>query len=292
MTKAAHSGTFQTYLSLTKPGIIRGNLLATVAGFLFAAAGHVIAKPLIGVTVGTSLIIAAGCVYNNVIDRVIDSKMERTKRRALVVGAVRVPHAIIFGSILLSLGFFTLGVLTNRVTVVIGAVGIIDYVILYSYFKRTSVHGTLVGSVSGAVPPVAGYCALVGHIDAVAILLFLLMTFWQMPHFYAIAMRRIDDYKAAKIPVLPIKKGTKNTKAQIVLYIFGFIIVTQLLSLLGYASHVFLVAELVLGGLWLYNAWDGYTATEYTKWATRLFHFSLIVLSATCVLLSIDFLFH
>jgi protoheme IX farnesyltransferase len=292
MTNTFTSKKVNTYISLTKPGIIKGNILATLAGYFFAAQGHVTLKPLIGVVLGTSFIIAAGCVYNNVIDRFIDAKMSRTKQRALVVGSINIQHALVFGSVLLSLGFFLLGTLTNVLTILIGLIGFIDYVVLYSIFKRASVHGTVVGSVSGAVPPVAGYCALTGRLDGAALLLFLLMTFWQMPHFYAIALRRMQDYKAAKLPVLPLVKGVTQTKAQIVLYIFGFVLITQSMTILGYTSYVFMILELLLGGVWLYRAWDGFDDANYTKWATRLFNFSLIILTATCGLLSVDFLFH
>ena len=192
------------YYYLIKPGIIYGNAINTAAGFFLAAKGNIDFLLLLKTLGGSSLIIASACVFNNYIDRDIDSKMTRTKNRTLVRGAVPDPIALLYGSLLGVIGFGVLIIYTNVLTVLVGATGMFFYVVMYSIWKRRSPYGTLVGSISGAVPPVAGYSAVTNSLDVGALILFLVLVFWQMPHFYAIAIRRREEYKEAGIPVLPV----------------------------------------------------------------------------------------
>ena len=202
----------KTYYLLTKPGIIYGNSINTAGGFLLAAKGVIDPLLFLAALIGTAFVIGSACVFNNYIDREIDEKMARTKKRALVTGDIPVKNALIFGTLLGILGFLILFSYTNLLTGVIGVIGVVMYVVVYGYFKRRTVHGTLIGSISGAIPPVAGYTAVTNLIDTGAILLFLILVFWQMPHFYAIAVYRIEDYKKAGIPVLSVVKGIPTTK--------------------------------------------------------------------------------
>lgn len=279
---------FKNYYLLTKPGIIRGNAITALAGFLLASKGDIDIWLLFVTITGISLIIASGCAYNNYIDRNIDSKMSRTKKRVLVVQSISVRNALIFATILGVTGFGLLAMFTNLITVAVGLLGFIDYIVLYGISKRRSVHGTLVGSISGATPPVAGYTAVTGSLDLGAVLLLLILVFWQMPHFYAIAIRRIDDYKKAKIPVLPIKDGMKQTKIQIFLYVLAFICATTLLSITGYTGITYLIVMLAVGMYWLWIAGKGFYAKNNQLWAKSLFLFSLKVLLIFSLMLSID----
>ncbi len=279
---------FKNYYFLTKPGIIRGNAVTALAGFLLASKGNIDIWLLLATITGISLVIASGCVYNNYIDRAIDSKMSRTKKRALVVQSISARNALIFASMLGTAGMTLLIIFTNLTTVVVGLIGLIDYIVLYGISKRRSVHGTLVGSISGATPPVAGYTAVSGSIDVGALLLFLILVFWQMPHFYAIAIRRIDDYKKANIPVLPIKNGMEQTKIQIFLYIIAFVSATTLLFIMGYTGVTYLIVMLGVGIYWLWIAGKGFETKDDNLWAKSLFLFSLKVLMLFSVMLSID----
>ncbi len=279
---------FKNYYLLTKPGIIRGNAITAVAGFLLASKGNIDIWLLLATIAGISLIMASGCVFNNYIDRNIDKKMTRTKSRALVIRSVPAINALIYASLIGIAGFILLSIYTNLTTVIIGVIGFVDYIVLYGLAKRRSVHGTLVGSISGATPPVAGYTAVTGSLDVGAILLFLILVFWQMPHFYAIAIRRIDDYKKANIPVLPIKSGMKQTKIQIFLYIIAFICATTLLFIMGYAGITYLIVMLGVELYWLWIAGKGFEAKDNNLWAKSLFVFSLKVLLLFSVMLSID----
>lgn len=276
------------YYRLTKPGIIRGNAITAIAGFFLASKGSVDFWLLLATLVGVCSIMASACVLNNYIDRDIDRVMARTKERALVKGTISSSNAIVFATLLGILGFWTLGAYTNSLTVLIGVIGFVDYIVLYGFSKRKSVHGTLVGSISGATPPVAGYCAVTGRFDSGALLLFLILTFWQMPHFYAIAIRRLKDYKTAKIPVLPVVKGMKSTRVQMVTYTAGFVLVSSLLTVLDYTGYTYLIVMLVVGLIWLRLTSQGFKAKDDTAWARQVFLFSLVVLLTFSIMISVD----
>lgn len=279
---------FKTYYSLIKPGIIYGNAMTAVAGFLLASKGHVRIGLLLATLMGASLVIASGCVFNNYIDRSIDKKMARTKRRALVSGKVSGRSALMYATVLGVAGFLILALGVNALVVGIGVIGLLDYVIFYGIAKRRSVYGTLVGSISGATPVVAGYCAVTGHFDAAALILFFILAIWQMPHFYAIATYRHDDYAAASLPVLPVIKSMRITKLNIAVYIAGFVLATAALSIFGYAGYTYLGAMVLIGLAWLRLAIQGFWRHDDTKWARGLFGFSLVVLLVFSVLISLD----
>lgn len=279
---------FKAYYSLTKPGIIRGNLITATAGFLLASKGDINYRLIIALLTGVTLVIASGCVFNNYIDREIDAKMSRTKSRALVIGLVSSRSAIIYATVLGLLGFVVLILFTNLLTVIIGFIGLFFYVIVYGIVKRRSVHGTVVGSISGAVPPVAGYCAVTNHFDGGALILFLILAFWQMPHFYAIAMFRAKDYANAKLPVLPIKKSMLAAKQQIVLYVVAFIWAVMAMNLYGYVGATYFLVMAVVGVYWLWLALKGLKTAENERWARNMFHGSLIVLMIFSIMISIN----
>ncbi len=254
---------------------------------MLASKGHIRVGLLLATLLGTSLVIASACVFNNYIDRDIDKHMARTKKRALVTGLIPGPIALTYATVLGLLGFLILSIYTNWLTVALGFVGIFSYVVLYGIGKRRSVHGTLVGSISGAMPPVAGYTAVTNRFDSGALLLFLILVFWQMPHFYAIAMRRYNDYAAAKLPVLPVKKGMKTTKVQILFYILAFSVAAGLLTVLGYTGYIYLIVMAGLGLYWLWLGLKGFKASDNTAWAKKMFLFSLIVILGFSIMVSV-----
>lgn len=276
----------RTYYQLTKPGIVRGNALAALAGYCFAAGYfHTFSIPaFIGMLAGICLVMASGCVFNNYIDRDIDRKMERTKKRALVTGVVSARSALAYGSILLIIGIGTLLLLTNILTMTIALFGFFAYVVLYGIAKRATVHGTLVGAISGAIPPVVGYAAVSNRLDIAALLLFVTMFAWQLPHFYAIALYRAKDYKNAHIPVLAVVKKPQTTRYTIITSIIVFIISSTLLSLTGYAGYIYLVGMILLGIYWLVTTLRAMPQSD-ELWAKYVFKKSLIVLLSWNVLL-------
>ena len=232
------------FIQITKPGIIFGNVLSVAGGFILASKGHVDFALFLAVVIGTSLVVASGCVFNNCIDRDIDHKMERTKNRVMVQGGMSLPLALIYATLLGVAGFSLLYVQANPLSAFCAAVGFIVYVGFYSL--------------------------------------------WQMPHSFAIAIFRFKDYSAANIPVLPVARGILAAKKQIVLYVLAFVLATLMLTLGGYAGLGYLAVAAAMGLYWLYMAWGGYKAEDDSKWARKVFGFSILTVTALSVMMGVD----
>lgn len=262
--------------------------MSGVAGFLLAASFISFSiTAFIGATAGIALIIASACVMNNILDRNIDKRMKRTAKRDVANGVISIPKAFAFGAVLGLAGFGIIFALTNVVTFLLGVLAYVWYIAIYGYAKRTTAWSTLIGGVAGALPPAAGYTALTGTIDAGAVILFLILFFWQMPHFYAIAMFRRDDYASAKLPVWSVRYGMKSAKRQILIFTILFALVAVLLTVFGYTGVVYLVGVLGLSGYWLYKGISLYKKVDDVKWARTMFGVSLLVLLATCFLIAV-----
>jgi len=278
----------RAYYQLTKPGVLYGNVLTGAAGFLLAAAGHVDWLLFAAAIGGMTLVIAAACVINNYLDRDIDSVMERTKKRPSVTGVITGSHMVTYGVALLVLGVGVLYLWTNLLVVIIGIAGFVTYVWLYGALsKRRSIHGTLVGSISGAMPIAGGYAAASGRVDMGLIIAFLILFFWQFPEFYSIAIYRRKEYAAADVPVMPVVKGVRSTIIQIYIYTVLYVLSTLLLTIFGYTGIVYLVVMAVAGGYWVWLAGKGLTAKEPEAWARRMFRIAMYTILLLCIMLAI-----
>ncbi|MFD2179043.1 heme o synthase [Veronia pacifica] len=278
------------YLKLTKPGIIGGNLVAAVGGVLLASQGNIDWLLLLAVCFGTTLIVASGCVFNNVIDIDIDRLMKRTCERELVKKVVPVSYALAWATTLGIVGFYTLYAFTSLVAFEFGVLGFAVYVGLYSlHYKRKSVYGTLIGGLSGACPPVIGYCAVTGHFDAGAAILFITFCIWQLPHSYAIAIYRFEDYKSASIPVLPVEVGVARARYHIIGYIIAFAIASLALTYLGYAGSWYALGMGLVSLHWLYIAKVGYQKVPDEQWGKQMLLCSIASIMVFCVMISLDF---
>ncbi len=270
----------RTYWLLTKPGIIMGNLITTAGGFALASTGSVDVKLIVATLVGLMLVIASSCVLNNCIDRKADLEMARTKHRPVAAGLISVKHALVFATVLGVLGTCLLATFANLLSMSVALLGLVFYVIFYSFSKYQTVHGTLIGSIAGAVPPIVGYTAVSHRLDLGALIFFVMMVLWQMPHFYAIAIYRIRDYAQASIPVLPIVKGVFVTKVQILLYTIGFLAAALMLTAFHYTGVGYACIAAVLGSAWIWLAAKGFKCANDQVWARKMFIFSLLVITA------------
>lgn len=275
----------KVYYTLAKPGIIYGNALTAVAGFFFAAQGNVVT--FLEMLFGISLVMASACVCNNYLDRDIDALMKRTQQRPSVKGTISLGNGLLYALILGVIGFGLL-LATNPLTAFIGFIGFFVYVWVYGYAKRVSVHGTLVGSIAGAVPPVVGYTAVTNRFDIGAFILFLILVLWQMPHSYAISIFRKEDYAAANIPVLAVAKGERRTKWEIVIYSALFLGSVVSLTVFGYSGYTFAVVVGLLSLWWLWHAMRGFSANSTKVWARLFFRYSLFVMIGLSLMLSLD----
>jgi heme o synthase len=278
------------YLLVTKPGIIFGNLVSVIGGFFLASKGSLDLPLFLATITGVSLVIASGCAFNNYIDQDIDRIMERTKHRVLVQGLISPKVTLIYATVLGLVGIALLDIVANRLAALLAIMGFVVYVGLYSlWLKRKSVYGTLIGSLSGAAPPVIGYCAVTNQFDMAALILLLIFSLWQMPHSYAIAIFRFKDYQSASIPVLPVKYGISVTKNHIFRYILAFTVATLMLTLSGYAGYSYFVVAALISAGWLAMALAGFKTTDDKVWAKKLFIFSIVAITTLSVMMSIDF---
>ncbi|MGO4385633.1 heme o synthase [Specibacter sp. RAF43] len=276
------------YYSLTKPRVLYGNVLTAAAGFLFASPGRINIVLFLVVCLGTTLVIASACALNNVLDRDIDTVMARTKKRATVTGGVGARHAVIFAAALGVAGMAMLVAWTNWLVVAVGVGGFLAYVVLYGMLsKRMSVHGTLVGSLSGAAPILGGYVGAAGVLDAGGAVAFLMLFLWQLPAFYSIAIYRRDEYARANVPVISVVRGIPRTKIQILVYTVAFVLVSLLPQLLGYVGASYTAVMGLLGAGWIVLAVRGVTAADSYGWARMMFRYSLMVMTAVSVMLAV-----
>ncbi|MFC5588563.1 heme o synthase [Sporosarcina soli] len=267
----------QDFLALIKIGIVNSNMITTFTGLFLAiqfTSGHFLHKLdlLIYTLGGTGLIIAGSAALNNLIDRDIDPIMTRTNSRPTVTGRFKAPAVLT-----LALTFIVVGEIllfsASTAAGLWGLAGIFSYVVLYSMWsKRKHVSNTVVGSISGAIPPLIGWAAVEPALGAGAWALFLIMFIWQPPHFYALAMRRTEEYRAANIPMLPVVKGFKRTKKSMLGWVLLLLPIPFLLPQLGIG---FLVLATALNIGWLYLAMKGFTVKNDLKWATGMFVYSL-----------------
>lgn len=277
------------YIQLTKPGIIRSNLIAALAGFWLASAWSIDWMLLVYALLGTTLVMASSCVFNNYLDRDLDIKMMRTRDRALPAGRLPAKHVLIYAFTLGTLGLLVLLIGTNPLSALLGLAGMFVYVVLYTmWLKRTSTLSTAVGAFSGAMPPVIGYTAVSGTMDEGAWLLFALLFLWQPPHFWALGIRRLDDYRAAGFQILPVVKGIPRTKVQMIPYVALLIPVLALFYLRHYTGIILGIVGVLLSAAWLVICLMGFKAKDDQRWAKTNFLFSVNYLMIILLVMIVD----
>lgn len=268
---------WKDFLSLIKIGIVNSNLITTFTGMWLAL--HISGLSFLGnlntvllTLIGSSLIIAGSCAVNNYYDRDIDHLMERTKVRPTVTGKIQPNQALWSGILLIALGLIML-LMTTVMAAVIGFIGVFTYVVLYTMWtKRRYTINTVVGSVSGAVPPLIGWTAVEGHIGVVAWVLFMILFIWQIPHFLALAIKKTEDYRAANIPMLPVVHGFEVTKRQIIVWVACLL---PLPFFLGSLGLLIVILGTLLNVGWLVLGLMGFRMKNIMKWATLMFVYSL-----------------
>ncbi len=274
----------KAYYWLAKPGIVYGNTIALVAGYMYAILERqqFDLSLLILAILGTALVMASACVTNNIFDRDIDAYMARTQRRALVTQAISIPAAWLYSGILLGTGLYALS-LISTLAMLLGLFGWITYAVIYTYLKRVTYHATLFGTIPGAVPPLIGYVAGDGQSWLWALGIFVLMVGWQMAHFYAIAIYRYQDYTNAAIPVVTRVLGIKRTVAAIEWWVLVSI---AGIMLLGIIDIVYATLSLIMLGWWLFVTQPD--EQDAKLWSRRVFFSSLLLLVIWLVITTVS----
>lgn len=276
--EAPEATTFlKDFLALIKIGIVNSNLITVFTGLWLAfqfTDRHFLNELdiLVYTIVGSALIIAGSAAMNNYIDTDIDPLMESKKGRPTVTGRFK-PSAVLA----LAISFIVIGELflfsASVSAGIFGIAGVLAYVVLYSMWsKRRYVSNTIVGSISGAIPPLIGWAAVEPTLGTGAWALFLIMFIWQPPHFYALAMKRTEEYRAANIPMLPVVKGFHRTKKSMLAWVVMLFPLPFLLMELGTG---FLILATLLNIGWLVLAIRGFKVTDDLKWAKTMFIYSL-----------------
>jgi protoheme IX farnesyltransferase len=282
--------TLKAYLLVVKPRMVAANLLAAAGGFFLAAQGHASIALFASVMAGLCLIVASACVCNNCIDRRLDRDMARTSGRPLATGAVSLAGCLVYAGILGAAGAAVLAAGTNARALAVALGGFAVYVGVYSLvLKRRSMYSTAIGSLAGAAPPLAAYLAVRGRFDSGAFIVLAMFSLWQIPHSYAIAIFRLEDYAAARVPVMPVKAGVPATKRHIIWHIVAFTLAAQMLTAFGYAGYAYLASATVLGLCWLYLALSGGREGDDRPWARRVYLFSILTIFVLSVAMSVDF---
>lgn len=275
------------YIALTKPGIMALLLFTTLGAMLVAQAG---APPfwLIVVTLIGGWMTAGGAnAFNCVIDRDIDAKMPRTKRRGTANGSISALNGALFAGALTLGGFLLLGFLVNWVAASIALAGNFYYVVIYTLIlKRRTAQNIVIGGAAGAMPPLVGWAAVTGNISAAAWILFAIIFYWTPPHFWSLALLKQGEYGRVGMPMLPNVAGEEETRKQIALYTVMLVAVSMLLLPFG-MGWIYFIAALALGVRFLQLAFQ--LLLNPTKGlARRTFFFSIWYLAGVFMAMSLD----
>jgi protoheme IX farnesyltransferase len=285
----APAASWRDYVTLTKPRIM-SLLLITGLCAMFVGAGGVPGLWLIFVTMtGLALACGGASALNHVLDRDIDKLMgKRTRARPLAAERMPPTRALEFGLTLSAFSFVLLASLVNVLTATLALVGNLFYVLVYTrWLKRSTPQNIVIGGAAGAVPPLVGWAAVTGNVTLPALWLFLIVFFWTPPHFWALALLIRRDYEAARIPMLPVVRGERETTRQIVLYSLVLVAVTAVPFLWGTLGVAYLVAALALGAAFLWLALR-LRRDATPRRAALLFHYSLLYLALLFVAMALD----
>jgi len=282
-------GPWHDYVTLTKPRIMSLLLLTGACGMVVGARGWPSTLSFAAAMGGLALACGGASALNHVLDADIDRLMgKRTERRPVAAGRVPATRALEFGLSLSALSFVLLASAVNVLTAALALVGNLFYVLVYTrYLKRSTPQNIVIGGAAGAVPPLVGWAAATGNLSLPALWLFLIVFFWTPPHFWALALLIKENYAAARVPMLPVVRGERETVRQIVLYTVGLIAITMLPFLWGSAGFTYLAAALALGAVFLAGA-VALARDSSRRRASMLFHYSLLYLALLFLAMALD----
>ncbi|HET8581294.1 MAG TPA: protoheme IX farnesyltransferase [Candidatus Paceibacterota bacterium] len=273
-----------------KPSRTLANAITTAAGaFVAALAAGVFDWPRIALAfLASALVVAGACTLNNYLDRALDARMPRTAKRALPARILPPALVLAEGVVLAVLGF-ALSLLLGMLAFAALAAGFIIYLAAYGPLKRVSIESALVGSIAGAMPIVAGYVAIARVLDARVLVLGIILVAWQMAHFYAIALYRLDDYAQGGIPTLPAVKGARFTRIAIMGYCVIFLAAMLAMGVLG-EGILYLAAMALMGIGWIVQGAVTPFSASPARWGQAMFRYSLLAILGVSIALPLGFL--
>ncbi len=279
------------YFELTKPRVTLLAAFCALIGMLLASDNWVPWRVLVFGLAGISLLAGSGFTFNCLVERSIDARMARTRARASARGEVSIAGSLVFAGVLGGLGAWMLYAFVNPLTMWLTLATFVGYAVIYTVvLKPATPQNIVIGGASGAMPPVLGWAAVANEVSAPALVLFLIIFVWTPPHFWALALYRVEDYKLSGLPMLPVTHGSQFTRLNILLYTFLLLATTLLPFLIGMSGLLYLASALILGGVFLGYAWRLWR--HYTDaLSRRTFGYSIFYLAALFGALLVDHYF-
>jgi len=279
---------WRDYLEMCKPRVVLLMLLCSLVGMFLATPGMVPWDILIFGNLGIALVAGSAAAMNHLMDVRIDTVMARTRNRPMVLGKVSNTQGAIFIGVTGVLGMAILAILVNPLTAWLNLASWVGYGIVYTvYLKRATPQNIVIGGIFGAAPPLFGWTAVTNSIDPGGLLLVLIIFAWTPPHFWALAIDRMEDYKKADIPMLPVTHGEAYTKLHILLYTIIMIIASILPFLIGMSNILYFISALALGAGFLYWSLVLYKGNN-RKAPMETFRYSILYLGLLFLALLLD----
>ncbi|MES2975625.1 MAG: heme o synthase [Pseudomonadota bacterium] len=294
MTTASHApvpSVFRQFHALTKPRVIQLIVFCALIGMVLAVPG----VPTLGdiklaaiACLGIWLVAGAAAAFNCIVEQGIDAKMKRTAWRPTAKGELGNVQTLLFSAVLCAAGSWLLYVWVNPLTMWLTFATFVGYAVVYTVIlKPLTPQNIVIGGASGAMPPVLGWAAMTGDVGPEALILFLIIFLWTPPHFWALALYRVEDYRKSGLPMLPVTHGNEFTRLQVLLYTLILFAACLMPFIYGMSSWIYLVAAIALS--------IGFTGYAFKLWrsysdelARRTFRFSLIHLSVLFAALLVD----
>ena len=267
-------------------------VFTAIVGMFLAVPGWPGVMPVVFGTLGIALGSSSAAVFNHVLDHRTDILMMRTRGRPLPQGKLTEKSALMFASSLCVMSMIILWFLVNPLTAVLTFVSLIGYAVVYTvWLKRATPQNIVIGGAAGAAPPILGWTAVTNEVTSGALLLFLIVFVWTPPHFWALAIARLEEYRKVEIPMLPVTHGVPYTRLNILLYSILLLLVTIMPYLIGMSGLIYLVVALGLGGYFLYYAIRMYRDHEDEELPMQMFKYSISYLGYLFAALLIDHYF-
>ena len=278
----------RSFLALTKPRVVSLIVFTAVIGMFLAGPGMVPVPLLIAGTLGIALVAGAAAAVNCLVEQKIDAVMKRTRWRPLPRGELSALQTLLFAGLLGGAGLWILLHFVNALTMWLTAATFIGYAVVYTVLlKPATPQNIVIGGASGAMPPVLGWTAVTGEVTVEALLLFLIIFAWTPPHFWSLALYRMDDYAKAGVPMLPVTHGKAYTRLQVLLYTLILFAVSLLPYAIRMSGVLYLLAALVLGGIFAAYALRLHLAYSDAL-AQKTFRYSITYLALLFAALLVD----
>ena len=285
---------WRDYYELTKPRVVMLIVFTAIVGMFLSVPAWPGLMPVAFGTLGIAMASSSAAVFNHVLDHRTDILMMRTRGRPLPQGKLTEKSALVFASILGVTSMIILWFLVNPLTAALTFISLIGYAVIYTvWLKRATPQNIVIGGAAGAAPPILGWTAVTNEVTSGALLLFLIIFVWTPPHFWALAIARLEEYRKVEIPMLPVTHGVPYTRLNILLYSILLLLVTIMPYLIGMSGLIYLVAALGLGAYFLYYAIRMYRdyESENEELPMQMFRYSISYLGYLFAALLIDHYF-